>query len=168
MVGTEGAFSRITKGHGPRAPAEEKLTTYDQIININSVIARFGVWPSFHDAEVVSVTFAGHRPQQPSCVMVIHAWLMTDRVDARGYYILEKHTLVTFCFEQLIESEFRSFNHQNCLSSLWIKQETFENEPALRVEFPSNYGFDGSMLCRRVVVVNVQPCDELGQPVVEG
>jgi len=144
------------------------MSAYDRVINGNLIVERFGGWPSFHDAEVISVHLSGHRPERPSCEMVIHAWLMTDKVDARGYYVLEKHSLVTLRFEELLTSEFSNFNHHNCLSSLWIEEGPFENEPALRVQFPTNYGLEGSALCMRVVVKSVQPCDENGQAASEG
>jgi Immunity protein 50 len=148
----------------PIKPLHQTMSVYDDVINGNLIVERFGRWPSFHDAEVLSVYLSGHLPEQPSCEMVIHVWLMADKVDARRSYILEKHSLVTFRFEQLIESEFNNFNHQNCLSYLWIEEASFDNEPARRVRFPTNYGLGGSALCRRVVVVKVEPCDERGQP----
>ena len=144
------------------------MSAYDRVINGNRIVERFGTWPSFHDAEVISVFLSGHRPEQSCCEMVIHAWLMTNRVDARGYYVLEKHSLVTFRFEELIASEFSNFNFQNCLSSLWIEEELFENEPVLRVQFPTNYGLEGSALCKCVVVKSVEPCDGSGHPASEG
>jgi hypothetical protein len=136
---------------------------HNNVINLHLLVDRFGRWPSFHDAEVLSLNLNRRAPISPSCEMVIHAWIMTNQVDSRGYFMLEKHTLVTLRLEELIESQFLDFNHQNCLSDLWVVEEIFENEPALRVQFPSNYGLEGSALCRRVVVVSVQPCDERGQ-----
>jgi hypothetical protein len=140
------------------------MSEYEHIINGNLIVERFGLWPSFHDAEIVSVLLSRREPSNPSCEMVIHAWLMTNQVDARGYYVLEKHSLVTFRFEGLIESEFQDFNQQNCLSELQIKEEAFEGEAALRVEFPTSYGLSGLLLCRRIIVAGVQTCDERGQP----
>jgi len=144
------------------------MSANDRVINGNLIVERFGTWPSFHDAEVISVLLSGHRPKQPSCEMVVDGWMMTNKVDARGYYVSEKHSLVTFRFEELIASDFSNFNDQNCLSSLWIEEEPFQNESALRVQLPTNYGLEGSALCRRVVVASVQPCDENGQPASEG
>jgi hypothetical protein len=69
------------------------MSAYDHVINGNLIVDRFGAWPSFHDAEVLAVALAGHLPQEPACEMVIHAWLMTDQLNARGYYVLVKRTL---------------------------------------------------------------------------
>ena len=144
------------------------MSACDRVINGSLIVERFGAWPSFHDAEVISVLLSGHHPEQPSCEMVVHAWLMTDKVDARGYYVLEKHSLVKFRFEELIESTFSNFNHQNCLWSLEIEEEMFEDEPVLRVQLPTSYGLEGTALCKRVVVLSVQPCDEHGRAASDG
>ena len=59
------------------------------------VIAWFGYWPRFHDAEVLSITLdasAGAR-------VVIRAFEMTTEVDASGHYVLAKHCVVTFLLE---------------------------------------------------------------------
>lgn len=144
------------------------MSAYDRVINCNLIVERFGGWPSFHDAEVVSVLLSGHHPNLPSCDMVVHAWLRTNEVDDRGYYVREKHSLVTLRFEELMGSEFSDFNHQNCLDSLGIEEEMFGNEPSLRVQFPTNYGLDGWLVCRRIVVIGVQPCDENARPEKQG
>jgi len=141
------------------------MSAYDRIINGDLITARFGQWPSFHDAEVISVLLGGHRPDKPFCEMLIHTWMMTDQVDDRGYYVQERHTLVTFRFEELIESEFLNFNGQNCLLELSIEEQNVENETVIRAEFPTSFGLEGTVICRRVVVKSVEQCDANGRTV---
>lgn len=138
----------------------------DVIINAQLVIDRFGRWPTFHDAEVLSVCLFRCEGGRPACEMVIHAWLMTSVVDARNYYVTEKHSLVALRFEGLIESEFKDFNHQNCLFSLDLEPAEFEAKPAIRAEWSSSFGLEGFVLCERLAVMSVTPCDETGRPAV--
>ena len=49
-----------------------------------------GYWPSFHDANLVGVS-----RENGALRVVVHVFAMTDRVDPAGYFVLEKHHLVT-------------------------------------------------------------------------
>jgi hypothetical protein len=95
----------------------------DRIIGAERVIERFGEWPSFHDAEVVRVTL---DRRGPSAAVLVHTWLMTEQVDEKGYYVLERHTLVQLIFDQLTSCELSDFNHQNVLYSLNIAAEAVD------------------------------------------
>ncbi len=139
------------------------MSAHDRIINGDLITTRFGEWPSFHDAEVISVLLGGHRPEKPFCETLIHSWITTDQVDAGAYYVREKHTLVTFSFEDLITSELMDFNSQNCLLELSIKEELMGGEIVLRVDFPTSFGLEGTIKCRRIVVKSVEPCDANGR-----
>lgn len=59
------------------------------------VIAWFSHWPTFHDAEVLSITLDGSG----ECGVAIHAFEMTPEVNTDGHYVLAKHAVVTFCLE---------------------------------------------------------------------
>jgi Immunity protein 50 len=139
------------------------MTPIDQIINGTKVIARFGHWPSFHDAEVLRFALDRQGSSGPFAEMLIHTWLMTSEVDPQGFYVLQKHTLVRLLFEELLECEFTGFNDGNILLSLEVEPETVEGRAALRVNFPTSYGLDGSLVCGRVVVADVTPCDPRGK-----
>jgi hypothetical protein len=60
------------------------------------------------------------------------------------------------------------FNHQNVLFGLEFSEETVEGERAFRVTLDPSYGLGGSLVCGRVVVADVTPCDERGQPAGKG
>jgi len=45
----------------------------------------FGYWPSFHDAEVVSLQM--NRAGTSS--IAVHTWHTTNEVDSKGYYIMQ-------------------------------------------------------------------------------
>ena len=140
------------------------MTTLEQILGADRVVERFGHWPSFHDAEVVRLSFDRRGDNGPTAEMLVHAWLMTDKVNDRGYYVLEKHTLVRFVFERVMCCEIADFNEQNVLFGLQITNETVDGDPGFRVTLDSSYGLAGSLVCGRVVIADVTPCVERGEP----
>ena len=84
------------------------------------VLAWFGYWPSFHDAEGLSITLDRSHPSR----IVVHTWNRTDEVDARGYFVLDEHAIVTFVLEDFLldrqgitNTQIAGFNSQNVLSS---------------------------------------------------
>jgi len=58
---------------------------WDTITGGQSLIEWFGRIPRFHDAEVVDISIAAKTPT----IIRIRAWIMTDRVDDRGYFVLD-------------------------------------------------------------------------------
>jgi hypothetical protein len=144
------------------------MTVLEHITGADRLTSRFGGWPSFHDAEVVRLVMERDGAIGPSAEMVVHVWLMTDKVDDRGYYVLEKHTLVRFRFERIAAIRLAGFNYQNVLFGLEVAAETVEGEQAFRVTLDSSYGLSGSLVCGRVVVADVSPCNDRGEPASEG
>ena len=144
------------------------MKVLEHITGADRLTSRFGGWPSFHDAEVVRLILDRRSAQAPTAAMLVHAWLMTDKVDDRGYYVLEKHTLVRFLFERITSIELSEFNHQNVLVGLEIAEEMVDGERAFRVTLDSSYGLSGSLVCGQIVVADVSPCNERGEPAGEG
>jgi hypothetical protein len=115
--------------------------------------------PSFHDAEVVSLSL--HR-LSPS-TLSIHVWNMTNEVDDRGYYVLDKHAVVTFTLEGLIDLELEGFNQQNVIHRLHLGRAPTRPERTpyyigdlspddYEIELEPCYGLNGRIRCRRVSV----------------
>ena len=144
------------------------MTVLEHITGADRLTSRFGGWPSFHDAEVVRLALDRGGVNGPSAEMVVHVWLMTNNVDDRGYYVLEKHTLVRFLFERITSLELSEFNHQNVLFGLGVAEEMVQGERAFRVTLDSSYGLGGSLICGHIVVADVSPCNERGEPAGEG
>jgi hypothetical protein len=61
------------------------------------VVSWFGGWPRFHDAEIIELRLG------PEAVLRLHAFEMTDQVDAAGNYQLQKHCTVSFWFSGEVE-----------------------------------------------------------------
>jgi hypothetical protein len=95
------------------------MNSTPNIPGAEAVVAWFGRWPSFHDAEVVEAHFVRHGISQ----LRLHFWNTRDEVDERGYYILDKHAIVTFLFEGIEDMEIYGFNEQNVIFSLTVETE---------------------------------------------
>jgi hypothetical protein len=125
----------------------DKMFEAPDIPGAADVIAWFGHWPTFHDAEVLSITLdrsGGSR-------VAIHAFEMTPEVDTRGRYVLTKHAVVTFFLEGFPQSQnirVELFNQQNVLSSASVNKITGGYELVLE----GCHGADGSIYSERMSV----------------
>src|SRR5579863_6498910 len=78
----------------------------------------FGYWPSFHDAEIVSL----HLNRGENSSLRVHTWEMTKEVDEKGYYVLAKHVVVEFILEAVSGLSLNGFNHQNVIFGLEVEK----------------------------------------------
>jgi hypothetical protein len=112
-------------------------------IELNSIVGAqelhdwFGYWPRFHDAEIVSL----HLNRRSPSFLVIHTWEMTSKVDDRGFYVLEKHVVVEFVFDDVVELELGGFSHQNVIFGLDIQKK----EGGFVVTLDPCYGMAGTI-----------------------
>lgn len=86
----------------------------------SDVVEWFGRAPRFHDAEVLSMDL--RRWPEPSTIRV-HAFRMTPETDSRGYFVLDRHAVVTFELACITEFEMSEWNHQNALDSLELERD---------------------------------------------
>ena len=119
------------------------------------VIAWFGYWPTFHDAEVLSISL----DRQSGCRVAVHAFETTAEIDGSGHYLRTKHVVVTFCMEGFPRDEsgtsnirIEFFNHQNVLSSASVNARPEGYELLLE----GCHGVDASIVCERMSV-SVEP-----------
>ncbi len=124
----------------------------NSIEHADVILNHFGYWPSFHDAEVVSLHFdRNFREGLPRLWIQVYAFEMTDTVKA-GYYQLVKHCLINFEFEGVVESEVDGFNHQNAVYGIEFGIEgsllTCTIDPA--------YGIKGFISARKIKVKNLE------------
>lgn len=99
--------------------------------------AWFGYWPTFHDAEVLSVALERNAASR----LRVHTWHMTNQVDERGYYVMTKHIVVSFVLENVTDCELGAFNRQNVLNSLRVERES----KGFKVILDECYGLNGSI-----------------------
>ena len=130
------------------------------------LLAIFGRWPSFHDAEVMEIHLSrtpkgpgGKRDRRVELLAKIHAWDMTNELDGRGYYVLKNHTLVTLRFSGVEELKLEGFNHQNVIFGLTIqpREDSESGSSKYHVEFDPSFGVDAIFDCSAIEVVDATP-----------
>jgi hypothetical protein len=89
-----------------------------EIPGATEVVAWFGGWPSFHDAEVLEV----HLFRRGTSFLRLHTWVMTDQLDSKGYYVLDKHAVVTFALEGIDDLNLSGFSGQNVINELRLEK----------------------------------------------
>jgi hypothetical protein len=104
----------------------------------------FGYWPSFHDAEVLSV----HLNRTGTSTVQAHTWEMTDKVDARGFFVCRKHCVVTFEVEELAGMDLAHFNNQNALSNL----DFYKKDSEFVLDFAPAHGLQGTVRAKKVSI----------------
>lgn len=125
------------------------------ILNPETVVSAFGLWPSFHDAEVHRVVMdSGGPDERPSSTLVVHAFASDGSVDEKGYYRIVTSVLVTMKCLDVSIYELRDFGRQNVLSSLDFEPVA---EGLIRVTLGQCYGLFGSLVCKQVLVESVVP-----------
>lgn len=139
----------------------------DRVLGREKLTSIFGYWPSFHDAEVVWLRL-DRGSADDSCGAtvdaMIHAFEMTSEVGSDGSYVLRNHTLVHFCFRDVVELELSGFNHQNALQGLTITdlRERQWEHIHFEISIDPAFGVGGSLQCHEVEILSAIPCDKNG------
>jgi hypothetical protein len=125
-----------------------RLTPVDPPPNIpgaDTVVAHFGYWPTFHDAEVESIFL--HRSETSR--IVVKAFHMT-----RPEFEIIKRATVTFLLDGIVDGTtlIEGFNHQNVITGLFVNRSGDGFELALEWCF----GVGGKIACARLRV-EIQP-----------
>jgi hypothetical protein len=114
------------------------------------VVAWFGAWPSFHDAEILEIVL---RREGTSHVR-IHGWRMLAEQDAEGYFATDRHAEVTLCFECVLDLELADFSMQNVIAGLTIAA----TQTGYRVTIFPCFGVAGFIEAERVSI-SLNPLD---------
>jgi len=115
-------------------------TSVANLPGAHRLVEWFEHWPSFHDAEVTCIELNRDGVSH----LRIHCFRMTDRIDDRGYYISDKHAIVSLILEDIKYLELTGFNHQNVLSSLSMSAV----EDGYEVVLGDCYGVSGRIVAR--------------------
>ena len=73
---------------------------------------------------------------------------MTNQLDERGFYILQKHVVVRFILNEIIDVELAGFNGQNVLFDLTLHQNT----EGYGLHLDPCYGLGGSITAKRLSI----------------
>jgi len=114
------------------------------ITNQESVIRHFGSWPSFHDAEIISVVFERGMPGY---------WpLICLKIEIVGGCLLELE------FQDVHDYELAGFNCQNVIFDIRFTEEN----NLIFCGIDTSYGLDGSITAQRIAVKGFSPLDTNG------
>ena len=103
------------------------------------IINWFGHWPTFHDAEVVSIELN----RSGTSILKVHT------------FVGHKHAIVSFLLDDICELQLSGFNHQNVIFRLDLNKQDEEYEIVL----VGCYGVEG-----RIVTKKIQITFEAGIP----
>ncbi|HVJ40509.1 MAG TPA: hypothetical protein VM639_03380 [Dongiaceae bacterium] len=117
-----------------------------------ALVRWFGRLPRFHDAYLLEISFFG----KGSGLLRIHAWNMTDQVDAQGYFVLDKHAVVILALEGV-----NAINLTDCdmLPGIIFDLEITKAGEHFRIEWSESYGVNGFIIAKQIQVT-LEP----GQP----
>jgi len=104
----------------PAALITEQRVVELRLPGLEELVAWFGYFPSFHDAEVISVSLERAGASRIS----VHTFQMTNETDEKGRYICRKHVVVTFVLERIRDLCIEGFNRQNVLNGIslsWVQ-----------------------------------------------
>jgi hypothetical protein len=131
---------------------------YDNVSGGPELLAWFGEEPTFHDAEVISLSLSRTGPSE----LKIHGWIATDDVDPNGYIVLDKHAIVTFSLEGVMDLQLDGFSGQNVVGGLVLRYATDrgrsgyypmpEDPRDIEIELIPCYGLDGFIRAKKVAL----------------
>jgi hypothetical protein len=137
---------------GSQWKTDEKL--FADLTGGAAIIEWFGCAPSFHDATLDQLIFA-----DGSATLTIRAFVTTNEVDQDGYFILNKHAVVTLHLEGVSGLSLVG-NASSIIFGLGIRRVDTEaprfdtcDGPAegdFEISIESSYGLEGSIYARQV------------------
>jgi uncharacterized protein (DUF433 family) len=119
-----------------------------QVPGLDDLVAWLGFFPTFHDGQVVSITL--DRPD--SYRIALYTFEMTKETNQEGFFILQKHVVVTFVMEHITDMSLEEFNQPNWLGGASIRRHPDYYELCLEGLF----GVDGRFRAK-VMKIEFQP-----------
>jgi len=130
---------------------EEPYLAMNRVVNSEIIHQHFGYWPTFHDAEVVKVTFEAHATGRYSVTFVIEAFETLAEVDAQGFYKQAKQCLIEIQFSGIEEIDFKYFTFQNVLFEFWFE----EQGSLIKGIFSSSTGMEATVVAEEALVLSL-------------
>ena len=145
------------------------MSSTEHIVGSDKLVAALGYWPSFHDAEIVSVSAERVLPVAPgsaSVTLVVHLRTYEPRGEGTAQYeqVLVKSILATFVCKQVSDLELSEFNHQNVIDSLSVRRDTSAKaaDSPLVLSIEPSWGLGGIVRCATIELSTVQALSNAG------
>ena len=147
---------------------DETASIYHVVLGGSELVRWFGQVPTFHDAEVLSL----HLCRIGQSAMRVHGWIVTVGHDGRVR--LNRHAVVSFALEGIMDLQLEGFSVQNVLGGLVLRRAPARPERRnylslkplpedIEIELEHCYGLSG-LIRARSVAITFQP----GQPSEQG
>lgn len=141
------------------------MQAHEFIEGFELVVAHLGMWPSFHDAEVLKIILdrshvATGQELSPVLDLRLRGWVMTSEVTEQGFYKLHGDAVFQLRFEGVFNVQIEGFNNQNVLSAMNLELVAHPREAGrqvLKVELEHCYQFEGSFTAQKARVVSITP-----------
>jgi hypothetical protein len=109
----------------------------------NLLLEWFGRAPTFHDAKLIEINFSG----KGKGLLRVHTWNLTNEVDTKGHFVLEKHAIVTFALEGVSAVHCEDFDK---LPSIIFNLEITKVGEHWRIEWDASYGVTGLVTAKHL------------------
>jgi Immunity protein 50 len=120
-------------------------STWETIPGGQSLIEWLGRAPRFHDAEVLDISISA----KTLSFIRIHTWNMTDKVDDRGYFVTERHAVVTISLNEVTSIALNGFD---VMPGIIFDLEVSSIEDGFPVAWSGSYGVAGILRAKRISV----------------
>jgi hypothetical protein len=138
---------------------EKETAIYDAVPGGAELVRWFGRAPSFHDAEILSLDLR----RKGRSTLRLHGWITTGAVGPDGHYVLDRHAIVTFSLDGIMDLQLEGFSGQNVIAGLLLRRAPDRPERRnylslrplpedIEIDLEPCYGIDGLIRARTVSI----------------
>ena len=98
--------------------SNREASIYDAVSGGADLVRWFGQVPSFHDAEILSL----HLRRTGQSVLRLHGWINTGEIGHDGHFVLDRHAIVTFTLNGVMDLQLDGFGIQNVIGRLILRR----------------------------------------------
>lgn len=133
--------------------SQKDITVPTYISGHEKVTGHYGWWPTFHDAEILEIQLTRDGP---ACRIKLFVYDMYRAPNTREWVETEKYANILFQFNDVVDIDLKGFNEQNVLSRIDFNKVAND---IIEIRLPSIYGLNGSIRCKKVEVVDLEPLE---------
>src|SRR3954447_23278405 len=98
--------------------SHKETSIYDAVPGGADLVRWFGQVPSFHDAEILGLDLR----REGQSFLRLHGWINTGEVNKGGYFVLDRHAIVTFAMSGIMDLQLAGFSIQNVIGRLVLRR----------------------------------------------
>ena len=138
--------------------SDQVMMIYHEVPGGSELVRWFGRVPTFHDAEVHDLDLR----RVGESTLHLHGWTMKEEIDHDGFVVLDKHAVVTFRMEGIMDLRLDGFSHQNVIGGLTLQRAAdrgranYYSMPKspddIDIELEPSFGLSGFVRAKRVAI----------------